>query len=201
MTGPLSPHRVIIAGLGNPGARYDSTRHNWGFIVVDALARRANISLDREKFHAHIGTGEVLAQPVLLLKPQTFMNRSGLSVSAAAKLYQSPPASWLVIHDDLDLKPGAVRLKVGGGHGGHNGLRSIIADTGQASFPRLRIGIGRSPHGQDPADWVLSRFSPPEQAALSQITDDAVDAILSFLSLGAAAAQNTINARTPPTIF
>jgi PTH1 family peptidyl-tRNA hydrolase len=195
MAPPLAPHRVLIVGLGNPGARYEATRHNWGFLIVDALARRANISLDREKFHAHIGTGDIGGQPVLLMKPQTFMNRSGQSVAPAAKLYQSPPAAWLVIHDDLDLPPGTLRLKVGGGHGGHNGLRSIIADTGQPGFVRLRVGIGRSPHGQDPAAWVLGRFSPDEAATLPQTAAAAVDAALAFLSQGVAAAQNTTNAR------
>lgn len=146
----------LIVGLGNPGREYETTRHNVGFRWVDGLAREHNLSFKREvKFHGLTARGQLHSHEMLLLKPQTFMNVSGRSVGAMLQFYKIEPAEMLVVHDELDLAPGVARLKMGGGHGGHNGLKDIIAHLGSKDFWRLRLGIGHPGERDMVSDYVL----------------------------------------------
>ncbi len=147
----------LIVGLGNPGREYEATRHNVGFLWVDELARAQKLNFKSEsKFHGLTARGQLHGHEVLLLKPQTFMNVSGRSVGALVQFYKIAPAEMLVVHDELDLPPGVARLKMGGGHGGHNGLKDIIAHLGSKDFWRLRLGIGHPGERGVVADYVLS---------------------------------------------
>jgi len=147
----------LIVGLGNPGREYEATRHNVGFLWVDELARAQKLNFRSEaKFHGLTARGQLHGHEVLLLKPQTFMNVSGRSVGALVQFYKIAPAEMLVVHDELDLPPGVARLKMGGGHGGHNGLKDIIAHLGSKDFWRLRLGIGHPGERDVVADYVLS---------------------------------------------
>jgi len=188
----------LVVGLGNPGARYQATRHNAGFMVVDELASRTGASF-RAKFSGELAEVELSSTRVLLLKPTTFMNRSGESVRAAASFYKIPPESVLVVHDELDLPFGQQRLKQGGGDAGHNGLKSVSLQLGSPCYLRLRFGIGRPPpeFGGTPADFVLEAFAPPEKAALPELLKGAADAVGLVVSRGFAAAANQVNRRVP----
>lgn len=147
----------LIVGLGNPGREYETTRHNVGFRWADELARQQNLSFKSEaKFHGLMARGQLHGNEVLLLKPQTFMNVSGRSVGALVQFYKIAPAEMLVVHDELDLPPGVARLKLGGGHGGHNGLKDIIAHLGTRDFWRLRLGIGHPGERAEVASYVLN---------------------------------------------
>jgi len=147
----------LIVGLGNPGREYETTRHNVGFLWVDELARLQKLHFKSEaKFHGLTARGQLHGHEVLLLKPQTFMNVSGRSVGATVQFYKIAPEEMLVVHDELDLPPGVARLKMGGGHGGHNGLKDIIAHLGSKDFWRLRLGIGHPGDRNEVADYVLS---------------------------------------------
>ena len=147
----------LIVGLGNPGREYETTRHNAGYWWLDELARLQNLSFKSEaKFHGLAARGQLHGHEMLLLKPQTFMNVSGRAVGALAQFYKIAPAEMLVVHDELDLPPGVARLKMGGGHGGHNGLKDIIAHLGSKDFWRLRLGIGHPGDRADVAGYVLN---------------------------------------------
>ncbi len=164
----------LIVGLGNPGARYAETRHNAGFWFVDALARDAGASFSlQSRFHGELASLRHAGREVRLLKPATFMNHSGQSVAALARYFKIPLGSILVVHDELDLPPGAVRLKRGGGHGGHNGLRDLIAHLGK-DFWRLRVGIGHPGHRDKVIGYVLERAGRGEQALIDSALDDAL---------------------------
>ena len=166
----------LIAGLGNPGREYESTRHNVGFRWVDELARLQNLSFKNEtKFHGLAARGHLHGHEMLLLKPQTFMNVSGRSVGAMAQFYKIEPAEILVVHDDLDLQPGAARLKLGGGHGGHNGLKDIIAHLGTRDFWRLRLGIGHPGERAEVVNFVLNDPRKEEQALIEQAMQRALE--------------------------
>ena len=192
----MADERILVVGLGNPGAQYLSTRHNIGFMIVDALASRARIDVSREKFSGHYGSGRIASKSVVLLKPQTFMNRSGQSVVSAAQFFKVKPSHIIVIHDELDVGFSQLRLKLGGGHAGHNGLRSIMNLLGSKEFIRLRMGIGRPKHG-DVSRYVLSGFSSPEETDwLPGFIDDGADAIEYLLREGVQMAMNKVNA--PP---
>ncbi len=184
----------LVVGLGNPGARYADTRHNVGFLVVDALARRAAVGLDREQSGAKVAKATVASEPAVLVKPQKFMNLSGGPVHAARDFYKVELAQIIVVHDDLDLPHGDVRVKVGGGHGGHNGLRDLLAHVG-ADFVRIRVGIGRPPEGWDSADYVLGRWSPDQASELPTLVDRASDAVEHVVRHGATAAMQTFNTK------
>ena len=188
---------LLVVGLGNPGREYASHRHNVGFMAVDELARRVNADAFRDKFSGRLARGTIGGEPALLLEPQTYMNDSGRSVQAAMAFHKVAPSELVVIHDELDLPFGAVRLKVGGGHAGHNGLRSIIACVGTGDFARLRFGIGRPPPGfrGEVADFVLSGFDGAEAANLADPLKTAVETVLDVAARGVAAAMNTRNAR------
>lgn len=156
----------MVVGLGNPGKKYDNTRHNVGFAAVDYAAEQWNISVRQAKFDALCGTGMVEEQKILLMKPQTFMNLSGVSVQQAADYYGIPPEKIMVWMDDISLEPGFLRVRMSGSAGGHNGLKSIIAAVGD-TFPRVKIGVGAKPHPDyDLASWVLSKFTQNEQIAI-----------------------------------
>ncbi|AKU91927.1 aminoacyl-tRNA hydrolase [Vulgatibacter incomptus] len=183
----------LLAGLGNPGKEYESTRHNVGFMVVDHIAGAAGAQIDRKKFKAELGEAGLGGVKTLLVKPQTFMNLSGESIAGAASFYKIAPADVIVIHDELDLEPGRIQIKVGGGHGGHNGLRSIIAHLGP-DFVRIRVGIGK-PAGHDTAGYVLGPFDKRESQELPFILDRAAEASLCVLRNGPTACMNEFNKR------
>ena len=183
----------LIAGLGNPGARYDRTRHNVGFDVVERLADRAGVSLREKRFNAVLGTGRIGGEAVLLCKPQTFMNRSGDSVGPMAGWYKLPPAQVITVHDDLDLPFGDVRVKVGGGHGGHNGLRDLHRALPDNGYVRVRVGIGRPKGPMDVSSWVLSRWSPDEVERIDDVVDRAANAVELVLAEGVKPAMNRVN--------
>lgn len=189
---------VLIAGLGNPGAEYASTRHNAGAMALADLAERMGQG-DRfkTKFDGEVAAGTMAGRPCVLLRPATYMNDSGRSVGAAASFYRVAPADVIVLHDELDLPLGQVRVKLGGGHAGHNGLRSIVASLGTPEFMRVRMGIGRPPatFGGEVADYVLSSFGAAERAELPGMIALAADAVAQVLADGLERAMNRINTR------
>ncbi len=171
-----------IVGLGNPGPKYAETRHNAGFWFLDEIARRHGLSFRSEsKFSGELARLELSGRQCWLLKPTTFMNRSGRSVGALVRFYKIAPEHLLVAHDELDLPAGTVRLKRGGGHGGHNGLRDTIAALGSRDFHRLRIGIGHPGHRDQVVDYVLSRPRAEEEALIRQAIDRAADQLQAIL--------------------
>ena len=192
--------RTLIVGLGNPGSRYAGNRHNVGFMAVDRIADLAGISLTRQKFKGIYGTGEWAGQSLVLLKPETFMNLSGQAVSQARSFFDVTPARILVLHDELDVPAGTLRLKMGGGHAGHNGLRSITAELGTGDFARLRIGIGRPapPSKTQVVDFVLQDFNAEERGFLPDLLDRAATAVKLALEQGVGLAMNHVN-KPPPT--
>lgn len=164
---------LLIVGLGNPGRQYENTRHNVGFMAVDSIARSLSFSSfsENNKFKGEIATGEAFGDKTILLKPITYMNLSGEAVGAVASYYKIPLEKIVVIHDDIDLKLGDVRIKRGGGHAGHNGLRSIDAHIGKDYF-RIRIGVGRPQDKEDVANYVLQHFSKDEMVDISEVLCD-----------------------------
>jgi PTH1 family peptidyl-tRNA hydrolase len=183
----------LIAGLGNPGPEYRQNRHNAGFMVADALAEAAKIPLRRVEFRAIVGKGEFAGERIVLAKPQTYMNDSGQAVGSLAQFYKIPLDRILIVHDDLDLPFGTLRLRPEGGTGGQRGMESIVARLGTRDFARLRVGIGRPPGRMDPRDYVLHDFDPPEQADLPLVLTTAVDAIRRFITDGIEKAMNDFN--------
>lgn len=175
----------LIAGLGNPGAKYEQTRHNIGAEFVAALAKQQAVELKEErKFSGAIGKATIKGWPVWLLIPSTFMNLSGKSVGAIANFYNIPPEAILVVHDELDFAPGKIKLKLGGGHGGHNGLRDIIQALGNRNnFARLRIGIGHPGHASQVTAYVLKKAPAEERQLLEQSIDKALP-IMDYLATG-----------------
>ena len=182
----------IVVGLGNPGARYKDTRHNIGFQVLDELARRWRSETWKRRFEAEV-TEHRAGGPVLLVKPQTFMNLSGTAVREATKFYKVESKDIIVIHDDLDLPVGRLRIRERGGAGGHKGIDSMIGQLGTDEFVRVKFGINRPPAEWDTADYVLGRFSSEEQPTINQTISLAADAVEAILAEGAAAAMNRFN--------
>jgi len=180
----------LIVGLGNPGSRYQWTRHNAGFMVLDRFSRDAGIPITRKNFSGLYGEGTFLGSRLLLLKPQTFMNLSGRSVAAALQFHKIPVQDLMVIHDDLDIPFGRVKLKEEGGHAGHNGLRSLMQELGNGQFVRIRIGIGRPLH-DNAADYVLSNFSGDELESLPRILDGVVTLLKLVLEEGLSKAMGS----------
>lgn len=165
---PSGPPEYLIAGLGNPGARYRSTRHNTGFLALDYLAEKYGASVTRSAHHALCGECEIAGHRVLLMKPQTYMNESGVAVSAAASFFRIPPENILILSDDISLVPGKIRIRLHGSCGGQNGLRSITDHLGTETFPRIRIGIGKPTQaGYDLADYVLGVPEPDDKDAIA----------------------------------
>lgn len=191
------PRRCLIVGLGNPGKDYALTRHNAGFIVIDKLAADAGIALNKRKFNAVYGSGRLGALEALLAKPLGYMNRSGPPVQQLAAYYRISSQDVLVVHDDIDLVFGRIKIKEKGGHGGHNGIKSLIAAFGDGDFARVRIGVGRPASGSDAADHVLSRFAKDERTALDQVITLARDAVVTVLSEGVQTGMNRFNSKKP----
>lgn len=183
---------VILLGLGNPGPRYLSTRHNIGFRVVDQLSRELKIPLYKVGHHSYYGRGQAFGQEVVLAKPMTYMNRSGLAALALCRHFGVLPENLLVIYDDLALPPGKIRLRRKGSSGGHNGMSSIIFHLATEDFPRLRIGIGK-PECVDVAEYVLSPFSSDEEEIMAEAVKSACQAVSVFLQEGIEAAMNRFN--------
>lgn len=184
----------LLVGLGNPGENYARTRHNVGFRALDSLAKTLGIKVDRAKFRGLYGQGVWQEKKLILLKPQTFMNLSGLSVMDAARFYKLPPERIIVLFDDVSLPVGRLRVRSDGSAGGHNGIKSIIGALNSQSFPRVKIGVGAKPHPDYAlADWVLSSFSPAEEKALAPAIDHAAEAALELLANGVDSAANKFN--------
>lgn len=189
-----APIEAIVVGLGNPGRKYEDTRHNAGFIVLDKLADKLNVRIDRIKFKGETATAVINGKGVLLLKPSTFMNLSGESVQQAMQFYKIPPEKVIVVFDDISLEPGRMRIRQKGSHGGHNGMKNIIYLTGKDTFPRVKMGVGAKPNpGWDLADWVLSRFTQKEGEALEQAAENACSAIMLMVEGKTQEAMNKYN--------
>lgn len=183
----------IIVGLGNPGKKYDITRHNIGFEVVDELGRQNNIKITKTKFKSLIGEGQIHGEKVLIMKPQTYMNLSGEAVMKAMNFYNVPVENLIVVYDDIDIDTGKLRIRKKGSGGSHNGMRNIIYLLKQDTFPRVRVGVGR-PHPNQPlADYVLERFSKSEQEVLIPVIKDAVSAIETMIKEDVDLAMNRYN--------
>lgn len=186
----------LIAGLGNPGVQYEKTRHNVGFRAINVLAAEAGARIDRAKFQALTCLCDVGGLRALLMKPQTFMNNSGIAIRQAADYYKLPPERILVLFDDIDLDVGRLRIRRGGSAGGHNGVKSIIACLGSQAFPRIKIGVGAKPHPDyDLADWVLSRFSARELDLLDPAVNRAAAAAQVILREGLERAASIYNGK------
>jgi PTH1 family peptidyl-tRNA hydrolase len=186
----------LVVGLGNPGSRYAATRHNIGFRVLDRLAAEFAIEVSREKFSTVFGRGRIEDLDVVLAKPLAFMNRSGPPVRSLAEYFRISSRDVLVVHDDIDLAYGRLKIKEKGGHGGHNGVRSLIDAFGGGGFTRLRVGIGRSETGEQPvADYVLDHFTRSEAAELPRIIERARDAVVAILCKGTKFGMNQFNTR------
>jgi PTH1 family peptidyl-tRNA hydrolase len=192
----LTPTSVfLVAGLGNPGPRYDGTRHNVGFRVVDRLAQRFSIPMQERKFPAHWGEGRIGSRKVVLVKPMTYMNRSGEAVGPILRYYRLPPEALLVVHDDLDLPLGRIRIARRGGTGGHRGVASIIQALGGGEFARLKLGIGRPRHREPVETFVLDGFYSDELEAAEEMVDRGAAAAVAVLEEGLEAAMNRFNQR------
>jgi len=183
----------LIIGLGNPGKAYANNRHNIGYRCINKLAKLQGIPLAQRGCQAQFGIGQIAGSKVVLARPRTFMNLSGRSVKLLMQRFQATPSDVLVIHDDLDLPLGKLRLYSGGGSGGHKGVESIITEVGSRDFARVRVGIGRPEEGGDAIDYVLSDFSPGEQAVIEETIVRVADAVLCLLREGIVAAMNKYN--------
>lgn len=192
---PAEPENApyLIVGLGNPGRDYRNTRHNLGFMVIDAVGKALSIGLTRSQSRALVGSGSLDRRKVILAKPITFMNLSGQAVSGLVKFYKVPLSHLLVVHDELDIPLGALRLRPDGGSAGNKGMLSIIDRLGTQVFPRMRVGIGRPPGKMDPVDFVLHEFSKADQDMLQQVLDRARQAVCTFISSGLETAMNQFN--------
>jgi PTH1 family peptidyl-tRNA hydrolase len=185
----------LVVGLGNPGRQYQGNRHNVGFRIVDQLAARAGVSSPREKYGAELFEIALGGERVILCKPMEFMNVSGQAVRQVAGYHKVPAAQTIVVHDELDVPFGRLKLGAGGGAGGHNGIRSIIADLGTPDFARVRVGIDRPPPEWKGADYVLANFTGAEQRQLPELIDLAADAVEEIVTRGLPAAMNKFNQR------
>jgi PTH1 family peptidyl-tRNA hydrolase len=192
----MADERWLVAGLGNPGPRYAGNRHNAGLMVADLLAARLGSGFRRDRSRTQAASGRLAGLPVIIAKPMSFMNVSGGPLAALSNFYKIPPDRTVVLHDELDLAFGTIRLKAGGGDNGHNGLRSVTSALHTRDYYRVRIGIGRPGGRQDPADFVLTDFSAAERKELPLVTELAADAVETLLRSGLAAAQNQIHPHT-----
>ena len=173
----LTPVSFIIAGLGNPGAQYEKTRHNVGFVAIDYIAEKLGVRIDRAKFHALTAEAKIGEVRVLLMKPQTYMNNSGVAIGEAAAFYKIPPERVLVLHDEISFDPGIIRIRRKGSAGGHNGLKSIIAHLASEEFPRVKIGVGKKPNPEyDLADWVLGKLPKEPSDTIDNKREDILGA-------------------------
>ncbi|MBE6845806.1 MAG: aminoacyl-tRNA hydrolase [Ruminococcus sp.] len=174
------PIEYLIVGLGNPGLQYEKTRHNAGFMVMDALAQKLGFSISKYKFKAKLAEAEISGRRCLVMKPETYMNNSGQAVAEAMNFYKLDIDHVIIVYDDISLEPGLIRIRRKGSDGGHNGIKSIIALTGEDKFPRIKMGVGKKPHPKfDLADWVLSKFKEDDQKKV----DDACQKVCESLEL------------------
>ncbi len=188
----------LIVGLGNPGKEYERTRHNTGFRAIDILADKLGCKIDKAKFQGLYGQAAYSGAKLFLLKPQTYMNLSGRSVVQLSAYYGIPPQRIIVLFDDISLAPGRLRIRGDGSAGGHNGIKSIIAELGSQDFPRVKIGVGAKPNPEfDLADWVLSSFSAKEEKDLTFALENAADAALVIVEKGVSEAANKFNGSHP----
>ena len=188
------PVEWLVVGLGNPGPKYDWTRHNMGFLVIDELAQREKIPVQKLKFKALTNTVVIGDRSVLLMKPTTYMNLSGGAVGEAARFYKIPPERILVISDDVALPQGKLRIRRSGSAGGHNGLKDIIAHLGGDGFPRIKVGVGGKPHpDSDMADWVLGKFTGQDKKVMEEAIQRAADAVEELLKNGVDQAMSKFN--------
>ena len=177
-TDTSSTYDYLVVGLGNPGAKYETTRHNAGFLCITKLEDDLGFKAKKLKFHSLIGDTRIGNKKILVMKPQTMMNNSGVAVSECAKFYKIPPENIIVIFDDFSLDPGNLRIKRKGSGGGHNGIKSIIAHLGSENFPRIKLGVGKKPHPEyDLADWVLGNFPKNDIPLVRNAIDDACNAL------------------------
>lgn len=184
----------IVAFLGNPGLKYNGTRHNAGFMAADAVEKKLGVSINKMRFKALTQTADIGGKKVLLMKPQTFMNLSGDAIVQAANFYKVPPERVIVVSDETALPIGRLRIRRGGSAGGHNGLKSVIARLGTDQFPRIRLGVGDKPHPDyDMADWVLSAFKGQDAADMELVAKKAADAVECYITEGADRAMNKFN--------
>jgi PTH1 family peptidyl-tRNA hydrolase len=186
----------LVVGLGNPGPDYARTRHNVGFLVADRLARALGSAFDARKFAAELAEARSGGEKVWIMKPQTYMNHSGEAVGAALRFWRLDLADLVVVHDDLELDPFRVQVKVGGGHGGNNGVKSVNAHVGSPEYARVRVGVGRPPPAMDPADYVLGRWPKADEGALEGCVERAAEAARLCVELGPAKAMNQVNRRS-----
>ena len=186
----MNGERWLVAGLGNPGPQYAGNRHNAGFMVADLLAAKVGSGFRRDRARSQAASVRLAGVPAILAKPMSFMNLSGEPIVAMTRFYKIPASRLVVVHDELDLPFGTIRLKLGGGDGGHNGLRSLTRSLATRDYYRVRVGIGRPPGRQDPADYVLRDFSAAERKELPLVLERAADAVEALLRLGLEAAQN-----------
>ncbi len=188
----------LIVGLGNPGPEYAKTRHNIGFRCIDLLAEKLGVKIDKAKFQGLYGQVDYKGNRLYLLKPLTYMNLSGVSVLQLSNFFKIPPQRIVVIFDDISLEPGRLRVRSDGSAGGHNGIKSIIAQLGSQDFPRVKIGVGAKPHPDfDLADWVLSTFSAQEEKALAVSLENGAQAALTLITDGVSQAANKFNGSHP----
>lgn len=191
---PLGPVEFIVAGLGNPGREYENTRHNAGFLTLDAVADKCGADIKKLKYKSLLCDAEIGGRHVLLMKPQTFMNLSGQAVVEAMRFYKLPPERTIIVFDDISLEPGKLRIRRKGSDGGHNGMKNIIYLSGSDQFPRIKIGVGKKPNPNwDLADWVLSRFTPAELQELRKAVGHAADALSLMVGGGIDKAMNLYN--------
>lgn len=184
----------IVAFLGNPGLKYNGTRHNAGFMAADAMEKKLGVSINKMRFKALTQTADIGGKKVLLMKPQTYMNLSGDAIAQAANFYKVPPERVIVVSDETALPIGRLRIRRGGSAGGHNGLKSVIARLGTDQFPRIRLGVGDKPHPDyDMADWVLSAFKGQDAADMELVVKKAADAVECYITEGADRAMNRFN--------
>ncbi len=187
----------LIVGLGNPGKRYEQTPHNAGFLACDRFAQRNHLADEVRKFEGQFRRGRVGGIDVGVLKPETYMNLSGRAVAEALRYLPAEPADLILVFDDMDIPAGKLRLRKGGGHGGHNGIRSVIESTGTADFPRLRVGIGRPQGRRDATGHVLGKLGGTEQERFAETIDRAAEALEQIITEGMEAAMNRFNAMPP----
>lgn len=184
----------IVAFLGNPGLKYNGTRHNAGFMAADAMEKKLGVSINKMRFKALTQTADIGGKKVLLMKPQTYMNLSGDAIAQAANFYKVPPERVIVVSDETALPIGRLRIRRGGSAGGHNGLKSVIARLGTDQFPRIRLGVGDKPHPDyDMADWVLSAFKGQDAADMELVAKKTADAVECYITEGADRAMNKFN--------
>ncbi len=191
---------IIVAGLGNPGKGYSSSRHNVGFMVIDELAKGLSVSLKKKGFRSHYAQASIEEKRLLLLKPDTYMNRSGEALSDVIEFFKIPAKDLIVVYDEMDIPLGNIKVKIGGGSAGHRGIESIINSLGQSDFIRVRVGIGKPVQRSQGIDHVLSQFEKDEKKLVNRVVDRAKDAVLEIVLSGAENAMNKFNRKAEVTI-